>query len=278
MSVSGYRRAAAPNWVAGKGYNRRVICGSKQKLWAMPSRDLYPEIGFRRTLGKVILEIALSGREMMLADSSEQVFEAHFHKDRRVAFITAAANQRIFLSDFSCKGVRLAFLPTPDLCEVATAVESWLIDELTLREMKQTISNLDVSDIAFEIEAGRGITALWNHLLGSLDDYSQANQAYWFEPEFCALVRAAANRPLLRQLVPKVSLGCTLLFSRTLGYPSLIAGNCGIFAARGRCIVQQKDGKIIAEGTIEDMLDAFERTLPHDIGPAIFGTAEDLID
>ena len=172
----------------------------------------------------------------------------------------------------------MAWHCTSNLPEVAQAVESWLMDELTLREMKQRIPNLKVSEIAFEIESGRGVDAHWNHLLFSLDRYSEANQAYWFEPEFCALVRAAANRPRTRQLAPKVSLGCILSFSRTLGYPFVMAGNCGIFAAQGRCIVQTQEGKQLAEGSIEEMLDVFERIIPSGTGPAIFGTAEDLID
>jgi uncharacterized protein DUF6193 len=251
---------------------------SKQKRWASSAPDLYPEIGFERTLGKIILEIiALSGREITLSDESTEVFAASLRKSRRICKLWTGAGERIFISHFSMRGVQMAYHLTSDLREVAQAVESWLMDELTLREMKQRIPNLNVSEIAFEIEAGRGVAAHWNHLLLSLDGYSEANQAYWFEPEFCALVRAAANRPLLRQLVPKVSLGCILLFSRTLGYPYVIAGNCGIFAARGQCIVQTKDGKQLAEGRLEDMLDVFERTLTQDTGPAIFGTAEDLI-
>ena len=236
----------------------------------------YPEVGFERTLGKVILESAFSGQEITLADDSEQLFTARFERDRRIVLISAADDERMFMSDFSCRGVRMAFLPTPDLHEVAQAVESWLIDVLTLREMKLRFSTLDVNEIAFEIEAGRGIAAHWNHLLLSIDEYSKANQASWFEPEFCALIRAAANRPLLRQLVPKVDLGYLLLFSRTIGYPYVIAGNCGIFADGGRYIIRRKDGKQLAEGGLEDTLDAFEGILPSDTGPAIFGTAEDL--
>jgi hypothetical protein len=251
---------------------------SKQKGLASSAPDLYPEIGFERTLGRVILEIiALSGREITLSDESKDVFSACFRKDRRIAELWTGDDERIFISHFSMRGVPLAYHLARDLHEVAQGVESWLMDELTLREMKQRIPNLEVSEIAFEIEAGRGVAANWNHLLLSLDRYSEANQAYWFEPEFCALVRAAANRPLLRQLAPKVSLGCILSFSRTLGYPYVMAGNYGIFAARGQCIVQTKEGKHLAVGRLEEMLDVFERTIPSDTGPAIFGTAEDLI-
>ena len=54
----------------------------------------------------------------------------------------------------------MAYHRTSDLREVAKAVESWLMDELTLRDMKQTLPNLDVSELSFETEAGRGVAAL----------------------------------------------------------------------------------------------------------------------
>jgi hypothetical protein len=259
-----------------------VNCDSEQKDGARSAPDLYPEIGFERTLGGVILEIiALSGREIPFSDESTETFSASFRKGRRICSLHTGDGERTFISHFSMRGLRMASHCRSNLLEIAQAVESWLMDELTLREMKKRFPNLEVCEIAFEIEAGRAVLAVWNHLLHlllSLDRYSDANQAYWFEPEFCALIRAAANRPRLLQLAPKVDVGRILLFSRTLGYPFVMAGNCGIFAAQGRCIVQTKEGAHLAEGRIEEMLDVFERIIPPDIGQAIFGTAEDLID
>jgi hypothetical protein len=252
-----------------------VIRCSKQKWWLISAPDHYPEIGFERTLGRIILEIiAVSGREVTLSDESKRVFSACFRKDCRIAAISTAGTERIFITDFSSRGVPLAHHRTSDLREVARAVESWLMDELNLLEMKQRLTDLSVSEVSFEIEAGRGVAACWNLLLSPHDDELLAS---FLGPEFRALVRAAASRPLLRQLVPVVSMGRYLSFSRTIGYPFAIAGDCAVWAADNRCGFFKRGRHDSAEGTVEEMLDMVERSLPADVGPAIFGTACDLI-
>lgn len=187
----------------------------------------------------------------------------------------AGGAKRIFFSDFSSRGIQLAHHETPDLQEIARPVESWLIDELTLREMKQRFPNLQVSEMAFEIEAGRGVEACWKKLL-SLADRGPTISG-WLAPGFPALVHAAANRPLLRPLVPVVSVGCYLSFSRTIGYPFARASACAIWAGDDRYCVIGPDQKVFGEGTVQEVLDILEGSLPPDIGPAIYGTADDLI-
>ena len=187
----------------------------------------------------------------------------------------AGGAKRIFFSDFSSRGMQLAHHETPDLQEIARAVESWLIDELTLQEMKQRFPNLQVSEKAFEIEAGRGVEACWNELLSVADRGPTVSD--WLAPGFPALVHAAASRPLLRQLVPVVSIGCYLSFSRTIGYPFARASACAIWAGDDRYCVVGPDQKVFGEGTVQEVLDILEGSLPPDIGPAIYGTADDLI-
>jgi hypothetical protein len=165
--------------------------------------------------------IALSGREVTLSDESTNLFSASFRKGRRICSLWTGAEKRAFISQLSMGGVRMASHLTSDLREVAQAVESWLIDELTLRDMKQRLPHLDVSELSFETEAGRGVAARWNSLLLAPHD-EDPFWASWLTPELRVLLRAAACRPLLRQLAPVVSLGCNLAFSRTLGYPFAI--------------------------------------------------------
>ena len=235
----------------------------------------YPEIGYERTLSRVILEIiSSSGREMTLSDESQGVFSACFRKSRRLAFVHTGDARRIFIANFSLRGVHMAHRMTSDLREVARAIEFWLLDELTLHEMKQRLPNLDISELSFETEAGRGVDALWNLLL-SPDD--EPNLRPWLGSDFRALLSAAANRPLLRQLVPVVSLGQYLSFSRTIGYPFAMAADCSVGAANGRCCFFGRGNHPLVEGTVEEMLDMAERSIPQGIGPAIFGTADDLI-
>lgn len=253
-----------------------MIHGSKQKWWSISSPDPYPEIGSQKPLGRVILEIiALSGRATTLRDESNHIFSACFHKDRRSASMWAGGVKRMFCSDFSSRGIQLVHHETPDLQEIARAVESWLIDELTLQEIKQRFPNLLVSEMAFEIEAGRGVEACWNALLSLADRGPTVSD--WLAPGFPALVHAAASRPLLRQLVPVVSIGCYLSFSRTIGYPFARASACAIWAGDDRYCVVGPDQKVFGEGTVQEVLDILEGSLPPDIGPAIYGTADDLI-
>jgi Family of unknown function (DUF6193) len=219
--------------------------------------------------------MALSGREITFSEESTQVFAASFRKGHRSSSVSTGAAERVFISQFSMRGVLMASHLTSDLCEVAKAVESWLVDELTLRDMKQKLPHLDVSELSFETEAGRGVAARWNSLLLAPHEEDPI-WASWLTPELRVLLRAAARRPLLRQLVPVVSMGRNLAFSRTLGYPFAMVSACRISAASGRFIASKKDGTQLAEGGPEEMLDIVEGELPPDIGPAIFGTADDL--
>lgn len=220
--------------------------------------------------------IALSGREVTLSDESTHVFLASFRKGRRMCSLHTGAAERVFISELWMGGAWMASHLTSGLRETAQAVEYWLMDELPLRDMKQNFAKIDVCELAFETEAGRGVAARWNRLLLAPHD-EHPIRASWLTPELCILLRAAACRPLLRQLVPVVSLGCTLSFSRTLGYPFAIVGDCGICAADDRFIAIKKDGTQLAEGGPEEMLDILEGELPLDVGPAIFGTADDLV-
>jgi uncharacterized protein DUF6193 len=246
-----------------------VIRGSKRKPWSISRPDPYPEFGFDRTLSRAILEIiASSGRQVAVKSETDEVFSAYLRKNRRTAFISLAWDKRMFLSSLSSKGVTLAHLNTSDLNELARAVEFWLLDELTLRDMKERLANLAVSEVAFETERGNGVTARWNLLL---------SPEPWLRPEFIALVSAAATRPLLRQLFPVVSIGRYLSFSRTIGYPFLIAGGCAEWIGNDRYRALGPDRRPLGEGTIEEVLDLLERVLPSDTGPAILGTADDFI-
>ena len=163
----------------------------------------------------------------------------------------------------------MAHLNTSDLHELADAVGFWLLDEFTLHDMKDRLPTLEVTNTALETEAGRGVTARWNSLLSGPP---------WLKPECVTLIRAAANRPALRQLVPVVSIGRYLWFSRTLGYPFATIDAGVLWRGKGRFGLVRRDRSLIGEGTIEQVLDILEGTLPADIRPAIYGTADDLMN
>ena len=161
----------------------------------------------------------------------------------------------------------MAWLHTSDLQEVANAVQIWLFDGLTLREMKEKFPKFDFTEAALEIEGGNGVTVQWNYLLSDKTG---------FHPEFFDLIDAASKRPLLRQLFPVVSIGQFLSFSGTTGYPFSKAGGYIVWGGKARYRAVESDHNVIGEGSIEEVLDMLERTIPPNTGPAIFGTAEDL--
>lgn len=252
-----------------------MIRGLNQKYWAISRPDPYPEIGFERTLGRLILEIIeLSGHRTDLRNESSKVFSARFCKERRTVTVGTDGNRRVFLSTFSSKGVNLAVHDTSDLRETARGVELWLIDELALSDLEERLPNVVLSEGALEIEAGRGVEARWTALFATHDQ--QLHDPFGMPLEFLALARAAGRRPLLRQLVPVVSLWQFLSFSRTIGYPFLRVGGCVAWAGNDRYCALGPDNRLLGEGTVEEVLDIFERTLPRDTGPAIYGTADDL--
>ena len=245
------------------------MIGSRCKWWSILPKDHYPEIGFERTLSKLILELITQSRQQpALTVECEQIFSAHLKKDRRSISVTLAGDRRMFVSSFWCRGVLLAHFNTSDLHDLAHAVRFWLVDEFPLQDMKDRLPTLEVSDVAFETEAGRGVAAQWDSLVSGPP---------WLQPEFIALIRAAANRPLLRQLFPVVSIGRYLLFSRTIGYPFATMDTCVAWARKEGYCVLGSYRRLIGQGAIEQVLDVLERTLPADLGPAIYGTADDLV-
>lgn len=242
----------------------------RPKWWSITPPDHYPEIGFERTLGRVLLQIiALSGRHCFLTDESEDLFSARFRKDSRIALVETARNCRTFYSSLSSNGVTLAELMTADLQETARAVALWLIDELTPPEMKARLPEIVLSDLAFD--AATVVTARRNALLSPHPEFP-----FLPPPEFIVLARGAANRPLLRQLAPVVSLWCFLSFSRTLRYPFATVDGFMQWAGNDRYLALVRNRSLLGEGSLEEVLDIVEGTVPPDVGPAVHGNAHDL--
>lgn len=137
---------------------------------------------------------------------------------------------------------------------------------LSLRDVKERLPKLEASEWAYETETGRGITAQWNAMLS----------APWLKPEFTALLRAAEKRRLLRQLLPVVSIGQYLSFSRTIGYPFAGIGACAAWGSKNFYYAMTPHHTVLKQGTIAEVLDIVEASVPPETGPAIYGTADDL--
>ena len=229
--------------------------------------DFYPEIGFKRTLGRLILEIIeSSGRRAAISNESQEVYSAYLRTGRRTVSVALACDRRLFMLSFTEIGLTLAYLHVSDLYECAQAVESWVADKITLRDMNERFPNCEASEFAYQTEAGGGVSARWDALLS----------APWLQPEFIALLRAAARRPLLRQLLPVASIGHYLSFSRTIGYPFAAINTCALWAKEDRYCAMGPQHRALKEGTIEAVLDVVETSVPPNAYLAIYGTADDL--
>jgi Family of unknown function (DUF6193) len=244
------------------------VITSRKKWWAVSRPDPYPEIGFGRTLSRVILEIiGSSGRDASLEEKCTEVYSASLRKGNRTVSVGVASDKRMFFASFSWKSIWGFSFTTADLHEVARAVELWLLDEMIPPEMERQLPGLSVSESAFETDPAKLVTIRWNEFLSS---------APWLRLEAIALISAASKRPALRQLFPVLSIGAYLSFSRTIGYPFSRAGLCAVWLGKDRYGALGLDRKIVAEGTIEEVLDVIEQSLPSDTGPAILGAAADL--
>lgn len=239
---------------------------SKRK-WSAPHPDPYPEIGFERAVGRLILEIIeASVRRIAISNEDQEVYSASFRGGRRTVSVHFACDRRLFITSFTEVGLTLAHFFTADLHEVARGVEFWLAETATLRDVKERLPKLEASEWAYETETGRGITAQWNAMLS----------APWLKPEFTALLRAAEKRRLLRQLLPVVSIGQYLSFSRTIGYPFAGIGACAAWGSKNFYYAMTPHHTVLKQGTIAEVLDIVEASVPPETGPAIYGTADDL--
>jgi hypothetical protein len=127
--------------------------------------------------------------------------------------------------------------------------------------------------------------------LNSWKDIEQRRFDSWISP--LPLIEAAKKRPELRQLFPFTSL-YSICFSRTTGYPftadcphatPIGDGRFRAYSTKYKIVNRSNEGfnykeavdEVIGEGSAEEVIEMLVANLPPDCGPAVSGTAEDLI-
>jgi hypothetical protein len=258
------------------------------------STDLYPDVAsagslaaaFRQALGELPSVLEVDADEPLLPFPYARVA-----RGPRFSQVYVAANERLFLVDFWSEGVAYGKAACSSLTQATDAIHRWIAEGATLAAMEARVNNFEPTTMGRAHEAGRAVEHQWDSLLKRWKEDDRRTGTSAQSPT--ALIEAARMRPELRQLFPFTSLAA-LCFSRTTGYP--FTDDCphavpighGRFRAHSprHRIVQRRSGGIdyreaiydvIGEGTVEEVVKMLVDNLPPNCGPAVGGTAEDLL-
>lgn len=210
--------------------------------------------------------------------------------NNRSCQVCIGTQEKIIMPDFWADGVLMGNLQTTDLHICAEATAAWLHDGVSLATLNDRFAIFRATDGAEAFESGRGVDFAWSKMDG------------WVArdlPRLTPLVEAAKHRPQLRQLLPFTSHE-SLHFSRSTGYlyTNDVAHAIPIGEGQYRALgpgykVEKKiirteatgndfhydhyDYDILGEGDADHVIDLILSALPPNCGPAITGTAEDMV-
>jgi hypothetical protein len=231
---------------------------------------LYPDLiatgGLDNALRAALAAVGSALKVSGLAGAVHFVVYARVESGPRFSQVYIAAKERLFLFDFWSRGVMLAQGRTPDLDQMARAINRWVDSSCTTAELASEFAFVEVEPAAASYERGEEVELRWQDYVANIGDGF---------PELVAFVRAASRRRELRQLFPFTSLS-TFCFSRCTGYPFTRdtpyvcprrGGGYEVFNPEGQCL-----GQGDAEAAVRLVVDH----LPANCGPAIPGTAEDV--
>lgn len=235
-------------------------------------KQFYPEVVTAGTLSGAV-NVALREVCSTLAASAPEppqpfsVTYARIKRGSRFSQIYVAAKERLFLMDFWRRGVCMANGKSPDLSQVASALDFWISrSETTLSELEQKFPWTQRDKTATAFEEGREVDQQWE-LIGQ--------RASSLHPDLPKLVARAAQEPRLRQLFPFTSLA-SLNFSRCTGYPFDTEGLPFIWpAGAAQFRVHLRPDTKLGCGDADFAIRLAVQNLPAFLGPAGPGTAED---
>jgi hypothetical protein len=209
-------------------------------------------------------------------------------RQQRFSQIKTAKHRRLFMLDFWDRGVCLAHGTTPLLPEVAEAINAWVAREVCTGELQRLFPFVAVESTAELHEQGAAaeVERKWQALCSHFkSDESKV--------VLVPLVEKVMEVPVLRRLFPFTSLDW-LCFSRCTGYP--FSGDCpSVCSTRLRFAprptpeqratlgpprpytVADSKGHFLGEGDAAEAVELIVRHLPPSCGPAIQGTADDLM-
>lgn len=234
------------------------------------TRRLYPDLisagGLRNALQTTLTALGSTLNVSGLEETVNFVVYARVEAGSRFSQVYIAAEERLFLFDFWSRGVMLAQGQTPNLTDMAKAINRWVGSSCTTAELALDFPFVEVEPKAVAFENGEEVEYRWREYLTNIDDQF---------PELVAFIQAASRRQELRQLFPYTSLN-RFCFSRCTGYP-FTSDTPYVWPQRdGQYQVLSPDGQVLGRGDVEAAVQLVIEHLPENCGPAVAGTAEDV--
>jgi hypothetical protein len=231
--------------------------------------DLYPDLRGRHLM--TLMQEALNRLGSTLAASADALpdgFPAYtrIEGSGRCSQIYVATDHRLFLADFWAKGVQLAKGQSPEIDQIASAVDHWIKQQSTAADLAASYPFVTPGEHAADFEQGHATERRWqSYLHGVATDF----------PETQAFVRLAYQTPRLRELFPFTSMSW-FCFSRCTGYP--YTSDCPVVwcSSKGDPTVTVPERGSFEGLTVEEAIEMVLRHLPKNAGPAADGTAEDV--
>jgi len=199
-------------------------------------------------------------------DKSVPVVYARVESGERFSQIYIGAKTRMFSFDFWNRGVSLAHGATPEIQDMARAIDKWIASGCSTGELVSAFRFVQVKSTAAAYERGEEVEMRWQQYLSSLGDQF---------PELTDFVSAASVEPKLRQLFPFTSLN-RFCFSRCTGYPFTHDIPRVVPLGQGQYKVIGSNGELLGRGNAAQAVTLVVAALPLNCGPAVSGTAEQL--
>ena len=210
---------------------------------------------------------------------------ARIEKGQKFSQVYIGSEEKIYLPDFWKEGVCLAHGKTKNIAELGQALDFWLCNNITTKELANKFSFVIPNHKATAFDENKEVEYTWNCIL---QDKSRA--------EIHDFVTLAIKDEVLSKLFPFTSL-YTLCFSRCTGYPydtndlpnvtpklfenfaSTIIEKTSTHQdteiSEVQFVVTKNRGEYIGVGNAEVALQIVKANLPDNVKPARKGTADD---
>ena len=236
----------------------------------MSSKRFYPDVtahgGLANAVGAALREIGSPLSAAELDKAVRFVAYARVESGKRFSQIYMAAQERLFMFDFWSRGVALAKGQTPDLIDMARAIDKWIGSNCTTAELANAFSFVAASSSASAYESGEIVELGWQQYLGALGEHHSKLRSF---------ITAAAVEPKLRRLFPYTSLD-NFCFSRCTGYPFTRDTPRIVPLGNDRYEVIASSGVSLGRGGPIEAVALAVAHLPPGCGPAVPGTSDDL--
>lgn len=240
---------------------------------------LYPDVVAAGNLSEALGQALPALRSAIQVIDIGFIVLARVEAGSRFCQTMIAAHERLFMLDFWNQGVCYGKGSCDSLSDAAQAIHFWISEAPNVAEMQKRFSFFMPYEAAMAHESGQAVEHQWESLV---ERWTRNEKRYGEASSPLRLIEAAHKRPELRQLFPFTSMS-SLHFSRTTGYPftrdcpfAIPIGNNRFRAHTATGLAAA--GEVIGEGTAEEVAAILVANLPPNCGPAVAGTADDLVD